>query len=116
MRKLFAVLCAMAAMLAVSALALAAEAPVSEAGKPVLDAFGLGLTAFGAVVGMGVAAAGCGIGQGMGLKAACEGVARNPEASGKITVILILGLAFVESLAIYTLAVNLILFFVKPFS
>ena len=116
MRKLFAVLCAFGAVLATAVAASAAAAPEAAAAKPVLDAAGLGLTAFGAVIGMGIAAAGCGIGQGMGLKAACEGVARNPEASGKITVILILGLAFVESLAIYTLAVNLILFFVKPFS
>ncbi len=109
MRKLFAIVCAMAAVLGTASAAMAADGAV-------LDAAGLGLTAFGAVIGMGIAAAGCGIGQGMGLKGACEGVARNPEASGKITTMLILGLAFVESLAIYTLAVNLILFFVKPFS
>ena len=117
MRRLFAVFCALGAILAMASMALAAEADASAAAaRPVLDAAGLGLTAFAAVIGMGIAAAGCGIGQGMGLKSACEGVARNPEASPKITVILILGLAFIESLAIYTLAVNLILFFVKPFS
>jgi F-type H+-transporting ATPase subunit c len=119
MRKLFVVLCMLGAVLALASVALAAEAAEAAeaaAARPVLDAFGLGLTAFAAVIGMGIAAAGCGIGQGMGLKAACEGVARNPEASPKITVILILGLAFIESLAIYTLAVNLILFFMKPFS
>jgi F-type H+-transporting ATPase subunit c len=66
-------------------------------------------------IGMAIAAAGCGIAQGMGLKAACEGTARNPEAGGKITVTLILGLAFVESLAIYALVVNLILLFANPF-
>jgi F-type H+-transporting ATPase subunit c len=63
---------------------------------------------------MSFAAAVCGIAQGMGLKAACEGTARNPEAGGKLTVTLILGLAFIESLAIYSLVVNLILLFVKP--
>ena len=55
-----------------------------------------------------------GTGPGLGLKAACEGTARNPEAGGKLTVTLILGLAFIESLAIYALVVNLILLFVKP--
>ncbi len=64
---------------------------------------------------MALAAAGCGLGQGLGLKAACEGTARNPEAGGKITVTLILGLAFIESLAIYALVVNLILLFANPF-
>lgn len=61
-------------------------------------------TATATALGMAIAAAGCGIGQGLGLKAACEGTARNPEAGGKITVTLILGLAFVESLAIYALS------------
>ena len=64
--------------------------------------------------GMAIAAAGCGIAQGMGLKAACEGTARNPEAGGKLMVTLILGLAFIESLAIYALVINLILLFVNP--
>ena len=59
--------------------------------------------------GMGIAAFGCGLGQGIGLKAACEGTARNPEAGGKIMVTLILGLAFVESLAIYALVICLML-------
>ncbi|MBN2140051.1 MAG: ATP synthase F0 subunit C [Desulfovibrionaceae bacterium] len=70
--------------------------------------------AWATALGMGVAAGLCGIGQGVGLKAACDGTARNPEAGGKITVTLILGLAFIESLAIYALVVNLILLFVKP--
>ncbi len=73
------------------------------------------LTALATALGMGIAAGACGIAQGMGLKAACEGTARNPEAGGKITVTLILGLAFVESLAIYALVVNLILLFANPF-
>ena len=64
---------------------------------------------------MALAAAGCGIGQGLGLKAACEGTARNPEASGKITVTMLIGLALIESLAIYALVVNLILLFANPF-
>ncbi|AAS95397.1 MAG TPA: ATP synthase F0 subunit C [Desulfovibrio sp.] len=80
-----------------------------------MDSSALGLTCLAAAIGMAIAAAGCGIGQGMGLKAACEGTARNPEAGGKIMVTLILGLAFVESLAIYALVVNLILLFANPF-
>ena len=87
------------AILAVASIAFAAE------GTGMGDA----LIRMGAAIGMAIAAAGCGIGQGMGLKAACEGTARNPEAGGKIMVSLILGLAFVESLAIYALVVNLML-------
>lgn len=49
---------------------------------------------------IGIAAFGCGIAQGMGLKGAVEGIARNPESSGKVTVTLLIGLAMIESLCI----------------
>lgn len=91
--------------------AAAAVAPVAQAS---LDTAGLGLTAFAMVIGMAIAAAGCGIGQGLGLKAACDGVARNPEASGKLTSTMLLGMAFIESLAIYAFVICLILMFVRP--
>jgi len=63
---------------------------------------------------IGIAAFGCGLGQGLGLKAAVEGVARNPEASGKVTVTMLIGLAMIESLAIYVLVVSLILIYAHP--
>lgn len=66
-------------------------------------------------IAIGVAAFGASLGQGMGLKGATEGIARNPGASGKITTTLIIGLAMIESLAIYALVVALILLFVNPF-
>ena len=99
MRKILVTLFSTVAMMGIASLAFAAD------GAPVkLDSASLGL-----------AAAGCGIGQGLGLKSACEGIARNPDAAGKIQVSLILGLAFVESLAIYSLVVNLIILFANPF-
>jgi F-type H+-transporting ATPase subunit c len=91
-------------------LVLAATAAFAAEGAAVVGP----VAAWATAIGMGIAAAGCGIGQGFGLKAACEGTARNPEAGGKITVTLILGLAFIESLSIYALVVNLILLFVQP--
>lgn len=68
--------------------------------------------AYATALGMGIAAGLCGIAQGMAVKGACEGIARNPEAGGQLSTTLILGLAFIESLAIYALVVNLILLFV----
>jgi F-type H+-transporting ATPase subunit c len=65
-------------------------------------------------IGMGLAAIGTGIGQGNGVRGACEGVSRNPEASGKILTALILGLAMIESLAIYALVIELILLYANP--
>ncbi len=63
--------------------------------------------------GIAIAAFGCGIGQGLGLKAAVEGIARNPESSGKVTVTLLIGLAMIESLCIYALVVALMLMTTK---
>ncbi|MBU1003809.1 MAG: ATP synthase F0 subunit C [Proteobacteria bacterium] len=100
----------MIALNTVALLSIASLAFASDAAPEVLANI-----MWGSAIGMAIAAAGCGIAQGLGLKAACEGTARNPEASGKIQVMLILGLAFIESLAIYTLVVNLLLLFANPF-
>lgn len=64
--------------------------------------------------GIGIAAFGCGIGQGFGLRGAVEGIARNPESSGKVTVTMLIGLAMIESLCIYALVVALILIYATP--
>ena len=72
------------------------------------------ISSFSAAFAIALAAFGCGIGQGMGLKAAVEGVARNPEASGKVTVTMLIGLAMIESLCIYALVVSLILIYAHP--
>ena len=72
------------------------------------------MCAIAAGFGIAIAAFGCGIGQGIGLRSAVEGIARNPESSGKVTVTMIIGLALIESLCIYALVVALILIFVHP--
>jgi F-type H+-transporting ATPase subunit c len=54
---------------------------------------------------IGIAAAGGAIGQGRAAAAALEGIARNPNASGKIFTPMILGLALIESLVIYALVI-----------
>lgn len=64
--------------------------------------------------GIAVAASFCGIAQGLGLKAAVEGIARNPESSGKVTVTMLIGLAMIESLCIYALVIALILIYAHP--
>jgi len=60
---------------------------------------------FGAVIAMAIASAGCGLAQGKATAAACESLARNPGAAPGIRFGLILGLALIESLALYTLVV-----------
>lgn len=65
--------------------------------------------------GMAIGAFGTGIGQGMAVSRAVEGVSRNPGASGKILTTMMIGLAMIESLAIYVLVVCLIILFANPF-
>ena len=52
---------------------------------------------------LAIAAAGCGLGQGKAVAAACEGIARNPQAAGDIRTTMIIGLALIEALVIYAL-------------
>ena len=54
---------------------------------------------------MAIASSICGLAQGKAIAAACEGLARNPGATPAIRFALLLGLALIESLAIYTLVV-----------
>jgi F-type H+-transporting ATPase subunit c len=73
-------------------------------------------SAVAAGFGIAIAAFGCGIAQGMAVKGAVEGIARNPEASGKITVTMLIGLAMIGSLSIYALVIALILIYANPVS
>ena len=61
---------------------------------------------------IGLGALGPGLGLGMIGSKAMEALGRNPEASDKIFVPLILGLAFTEAIGIYALVVALIIKFV----
>ncbi|HUL35808.1 MAG TPA: ATP synthase F0 subunit C [Candidatus Eisenbacteria bacterium] len=64
-----------------------------------------GFAALAAGFGMALAAFGGALGQGRVASAACEGMARNPGASGAIRTAMILGLVFIETLALFTLAI-----------
>ena len=63
-----------------------------------------GLLAAG--LGMAIAAFGGALGQGKAAAAALEGIARNPSASDKLFTPMILGLALIESLVIYSLVIS----------
>lgn len=69
------------------------------------------MVALAAGFGLAIAAFGGALAQGRGVAAALEGIARNPGASGKIITPMIIGLALIESLVIYSLVVSLLLFF-----
>ena len=59
-----------------------------------------GLIAIGAAVAVGLACLGGTAGQAKAAAAALEGIARNPEASGKIFTPMLLSMALIESLVI----------------
>jgi F-type H+-transporting ATPase subunit c len=59
----------------------------------------------GAGIGMAIAAGLCGLGQGRATASATEALARNPGARPGIFIFLILGLAFIESLALFTFVI-----------
>jgi F-type H+-transporting ATPase subunit c len=78
---------------ATPAFAQAATAPAGLDLKPI--AVGLG---------MGIAAGLCGLGQGRATASAAEALARNPGARAGIQLFLFIGLAFIESLTLFTFA------------
>jgi len=67
-------------------------------GSSALIPIGVGLT-------LGLAAFGGAFGQGKAAAAALEGIARNPQAAGKIQVPLIVSLALMEGLTIFSFVV-----------
>ena len=119
MKKFAKVLLAVIVVLSIASFVMAAEAPAAgtAAVKTATDASAqfFAFSALAAALGVGIGALGCGIGQGMATAKACEGVARQPEATSKIQGVLILGLAIIESLTIYALVIGLILLFANPF-
>jgi F-type H+-transporting ATPase subunit c len=66
---------------------------------------GVGLSSIAAGLGMGLAAGLCGLGQGRATASATEALARNPGARAGILLLLTLGLAFMESLSLFTLVI-----------
>jgi F-type H+-transporting ATPase subunit c len=95
---------AMVVMTALASVLLIAPAAFAQSADQAAGGGGKGLAAIAVAFGMGIAAFGCGLGQGRIASAACEGMARNPGAAGPIRAAMILGLVFVETLVLFTLA------------
>ncbi len=91
----------------VPSVALAADAP---AGGSMVGPYAVLAAGFA----MAIAAGLCGLGQGRAVASAVEAMARQPGAAARIQTAMIIGLALIESLAIYVLVVAMILLFVQP--
>ena len=96
MRKLQYLFMSLAAMLIASPAFAQSAGQYSPASQWVPLAAGLG---------MALAAGLCGLGQGKATASSAEALARNPGARPGIFLFLILGLAFIESLALFTFVI-----------
>jgi F-type H+-transporting ATPase subunit c len=68
------------------------------------DSAALNLGPIGVGLGMGLAAGLCGLGQGRAVGSTTEALARNPGVRANLMTFMIIGLAFIESLTLFTFA------------
>ncbi len=68
-----------------------------------------GVYALAAALAIGIAAAGGAIAMAIAIAKALEGIARQPEAEGKIRTNLILGMVFIETAIIYALFISILI-------
>ncbi len=101
----------LAAALTVPAFA-AQAAPAAGETERVQTVSDTGSKAIASAVAIGLAAAGGAVGMGLATAKTVEGIARQPEAEGKIRTSLMLGLVFIETAIIYALLVVILLIFV----
>jgi len=102
---------ATAMLLLMTGSAWAAESEAPAGGGLSVGAVSIITGGFAMAIAAGLAA----LAQGRAISAALDGIARQPNAAARIQVAMIIGLALIESLAIYVLLIALIIFFVKPF-
>ena len=69
----------------------------------------------GAAMAVSFGAIGPALGEGRAIAAAMEAMARQPEASGTLSRTLFVGLAMIETMAIYCLVIALLLLYANPF-
>jgi F-type H+-transporting ATPase subunit c len=89
-----------------SATAFAQEA-APHATEAVVANTDKGLVAIAAAIAIALSVFGGAMAQGKTAATALDGIARNPAASGKLLIPMILGLALIESLVIYALIIAL---------
>ncbi len=101
------------ASLALAAEAAAPAAPAAAAGD-YSKAIVVAVSIFAAAMVMAAGTMTTALGMGHGLNGAVNAVGRNPEAQGKILTTMMVGLAMIESLAIYALVIALVVIYANP--
>ncbi|MWD26142.1 F0F1 ATP synthase subunit C [Aquicoccus sp. SCR17] len=74
------------------------------------------ISIFSAALAVGLGAIGPALAEGRAVAAALEAISRQPEAAGTISRTLFVGLAMIETMAIYCLVIALLLLFANPFA
>jgi F-type H+-transporting ATPase subunit c len=99
---------------------MASHAFAADMGAPAYGhgdkAFFFSVVAASCAFGMSIASSICGLAQSKAIARAMDGIARQPSAYKDIQTLLIIGLALIESLALYVLVVALILIYASPFT
>jgi F-type H+-transporting ATPase subunit c len=115
MKKIFTMgVLAILSVLFSASLAVAAEAAAPGASVDYTKAIVIACSLLAAGLAMALGTIGTGIGMGNGLSGATNAVGRNPEAHGKILITMMVGLAMIESLAIYALVIALVVLYANP--
>ncbi|MBW4330225.1 F0F1 ATP synthase subunit C [Stakelama sp. CBK3Z-3] len=70
----------------------------------------------GAAIAIAIGSVGPALGQGRSVAAAMDAIARQPEAANTVSRALFVGLAMIETMAIYCLVIALLLLFANPFA
>ena len=70
----------------------------------------------GADVAVAIGSIGPALAEGRSITAAMDAIARQPEAAGAISRTLFVGLAMIETMAIYCLVIALLLLFANPYT
>ena len=97
-----------------ASLAAAAETAASGSSVDYTKAIVVGCSLLAVGLAMGLGTIGTGVGRGNGLSGATNAVGRNPEAQGKVLLTMMVGLAMIESLAIYALVIALVVLYANP--
>ncbi len=111
-RRIITLILMIAVFFALSVSAFAADGAEAAASAEEATSKLLGNKGYAAAIAIGLAAAGGAVAMGMAISKSAEGIARQPEAEGKIRTTLMLGLVFIETAIIYALIVAILVIFV----
>jgi F-type H+-transporting ATPase subunit c len=73
------------------------------------------LSLLGAAIAVSFGAIGPALAEGRAVAAAMDAIARQPESAGTLARTLFVGLAMIETMAIYCLVISLLLLYANPF-